>query len=111
MSPHYGTIKRVIEFIEKNIGNRILLNDLSQLTDLSPNHFHKIFTETMGITPNVFIIKMKLDKAKELLIRTTLPISEISSLCGFENIPYFSYLFKKQVELSPGEFRKRHSYI
>jgi AraC-like DNA-binding protein len=111
MSPHYGTIKKVIEFIDENIEKKILLNDLAALTNLSPNHFHKVFSETMGITPNVFITKLRLDKAKDLLIRTDLTISDISAKCGFDNIPYFSYLFKKQIKLSPGEFRKKHSYI
>lgn len=111
LSPHYGTIKRVLEYIENNVEQKIMLDDLARLTNLSPNHFHKIFTEAMGITPNAYITKIKLDRAKELLIRTDLPISEISTRCGFENIPYFSYLFKKQVDVSPGEFRKRHSYI
>ena len=111
LSPHYGTIKKVLDYIEKNVDKKIVLDDLARLTNLSPNHFHKIFTESMGITPNVFITKIKLDSAKELLIRTDLPISEISARCGFENAPYFSYLFKKQIDVSPGEFRKRHSYI
>jgi AraC-like DNA-binding protein len=111
LSPHYGTIKKVIEFIDENIEKKILLNDLAGLTNLSPNHFHKVFSETMGVTPNLFITKLRLDRAKDLLIRTDLPISDISAKCGFDNIPYFSYLFKKQIRLSPGEFRRKHSYI
>ena len=50
-----------------------------------------------------FITKLRLDKAKDLLIRTDLTISDISAKCGFDNIPYFSYLFKKQIKLSSGE--------
>ncbi len=111
LSSHYVTIKHIIEYIEGNIEGKIALGDLSRLAGLSPNHFHRIFTRAMGITPNNFITKLKLDRAKELLIRTNLPVSEISVRCGFENIPYFSFLFKKNTDLSPGEFRKRHSYI
>jgi AraC-like DNA-binding protein len=111
LSPHYSSIKRALDFIEMNSEKKIVLRDLSELSNLSPNHFHRIFTQTMGMTPNTYITKIKLDKAKELLIRTDLQISEISVRCGFENIPYFSYLFKKQTNLSPGEFRKSHSYI
>ncbi|MDP4181243.1 MAG: AraC family transcriptional regulator [Bacillota bacterium] len=111
LSPHYGIIKKVIEYIDENIERKIQLSDLSALSGLSPNHFHNIFTKTMGLTPNVFITKVRLDKAKEYLTRTDLPISEISLKCGFDNIPYFSHIFKKQLNLSPGEFRKMHSYI
>ncbi|TYQ16708.1 UNVERIFIED_CONTAM: AraC-like DNA-binding protein [Acetivibrio alkalicellulosi] len=111
LSSHYNIIKRVINYIDKNIDHKISLSDISKLSDLSPNHFHRIFTQTMGLTPNVFITKMRIEKAKDLLIRTNHTISEISIMCGFENIPYFSYLFKRHIHLSPGEFRKRHSYF
>jgi len=110
-SPHHNVLKKVLDYIDANLEKKILLNDLAMISNLSPNHFHKVFTETMGLTPNAFISKIRLDKAKELLIRTDLPVSEISINCGFENIPYFSYLFKKHVCVSPGEFRKQHSYI
>ncbi len=111
LSPHFTTLKHVIDYIENNIENKMLLNDLSKMANLSPNHFHKIFTKTVGMTPNAFIIKCKLDKAKKLLTRTCLSVSEISEKCGFENAPYFSYLFKRHTTLSPLEFRKKHSYI
>ncbi|MCX7922346.1 MAG: AraC family transcriptional regulator [Clostridia bacterium] len=111
LSPHYSTIKRVVEYIRKNLSNKISLNILAQVADLSPNHFHKIFSETLDITPNEFITKLRLEKAKELLVKTNLPIAEIAVQCGFENTPYFSSVFKKQLNTPPGEFRKSHSYL
>ncbi|NLD47856.1 MAG: helix-turn-helix transcriptional regulator [Clostridiaceae bacterium] len=110
-TPHFKMIKRVMEHIEKNLEKKILLSDMAKLSDLSPNHFHRVFSQTTGFTPNEFITKLRIDRAKDLLVRTNSSVSEISLQCGFENIPYFSYLFKKQVNLSPGEFRKRHSFI
>jgi AraC-like DNA-binding protein len=111
LSPHFSSLKSVIEYIENNLENRIMLNDLSKMANLSPNHFHRIFTSNVGITPNEFITKCKLDKAKKLLTQTSLSVAEISAKCGFENAPYFSYVFRKNTTLSPLEFRKRHSYI
>jgi AraC-like DNA-binding protein len=110
LSPHYCTIKKVIEYINNNLGKKIVLNDLSKVANISPHHFHKIFTATVGITPNEFIIRCKLDKAKKLLTSTCYSISEISELCGFENSPYFSYVFKKHNALTPMEFKKKHSF-
>jgi AraC-like DNA-binding protein len=92
------------------LGKKIVLNDLSKVANISPHHFHKIFTATVGITPNEFIIRCKLDKAKKLLTSTCYSISEISELCGFENSPYFSYVFKKHNALTPMEFKKKHSF-
>ncbi|MDP4183156.1 MAG: AraC family transcriptional regulator [Bacillota bacterium] len=111
LSPHFNSLKVVIDHIEKNIDKKIVLNDLSKMANMSPNHFHKIFTKTMGITPNDYIIKHKLDKAKKLLTRTSSSVSEISNRCGFENAPYFSFVFKKLTTMTPIEFRRKHSYI
>lgn len=111
LSSHYVTIKRVVEYIKKNIHNELNLKILSEVAGLSPNHFHKVFTDTLNITPNAYIIKSRLDRAKELLAKTSLAIAEIALKCGFENTPYFSYLFKKEVGVSPVKFRRMHSYI
>ncbi len=109
-SPHLNSLKSIISYIENNLEKKILLSDLSKMANLSPNHFHKVFTNALGITPNEFITRCKLDKAKNLLTRSSLSVSEISEKCGFENAPYFSYLFKKNTSFSPLEFRKKHSY-
>lgn len=110
-TPHSNVVKRAMEYIEKNLDKKIPLSVLAELSDLSPNHFHRVFSQTTGLTPNEYITKLRIDKAKDLLVRTNSPVSEISLQCGFENIPYFSYLFKKHINMSPGEFRRRHSFI
>lgn len=108
---YYAPLKRVTEYIEKNYGNKISLNKLSEIANLSSTYFHKVFTETLGITPNEYVTKVRVDKAKELLIRTDLTIYDIALKCGYENIPYFSYTFKKRLNISPSEFRKRYSFF
>ncbi|MDP4094114.1 MAG: AraC family transcriptional regulator [Bacillota bacterium] len=110
-SYHYPVIKKIIGYIQNNIAERLDLEVLSELSGLSPNYFHRVFTETLGITPNEYVTKIRLDKARELLAKTADPVSEVAFMCGYENIPYFSYLFKKNLGISPGEFRKRHSYM
>lgn len=110
-SPHFSLVKRSMEFIQKNLQNKIALSQLSSLSGLSPNYFHRIFTHTLGTTPNGYITALRLEKVKEMLVKTDVPVSEIALQCGFDNIPYFSCLFKKHLNLSPGEFRKKHSII
>ncbi len=107
--PHYYTIKKSLEYIELNQNKKIDLRELSCAAGLSPNYFHAVFTKTVGLTPNAYIIDLKMSRAKELLAGTDCSIAEISERCGFENIPYFSYLFGKRAGCSPSEFRKKHS--
>lgn len=107
----YKMLENVIEYIQNNIRSSLCLNELSDITNLSPNYFHKIFTESMGTTPNEYVTKIRLDKGKELLVRTATSIAGIAVECGFENTPYFSYLFKKQTLFTPGEFRNKYKYF
>lgn len=110
-TPYYSVVKKSIGYIKENLQNKIVLKHIAGQVGLSPNYFHKVFSAAMNITPAEYITKLRLDKAKEQLVKTNLCISEVALQCGFENIPYFSYVFKKQLNISPGEFRKRHSYI
>ena len=107
LSPHYASIKKVVEYIQLNYARKISLEKMSEIAGLSPNYFHKLFTDTMNISPNEYLIKLKLDKAKEFLATSDISISNIAFECGFENIPYFSHLFSKRFGIPPGQFRKK----
>lgn len=110
-TPHGRIIKKMMEYIQANLNSPLSLESLAKLAGLSPTYFHKIFHDITGVALNVYITKLRIEKAKELLIRTTTPVYHIAQECGFENIPYFSSLFKKHQKISPAEFRKKHSYV
>lgn len=108
---HYTAVKRAKEYIDSNMKQKITLEKIASIVNLSPTYFHKIFTDTLGITPTEYVTNVRIDKAKELLVKTSLPVYEVAIECGYENIPYFSYIFKNRTGAAPGEFRKRHSYF
>jgi len=108
---HYMAVKKAKEYIDTNLKQKITLEKLASVASLSPTYFHRVFTETLGITPTEYITNARMDKAKELLAKTNLPVYEIAIECGYDNIPYFSYVFKSRTGVAPGEFRKRHSYF
>lgn len=110
-SPYGAAVKRAVDYIENNLEARLSLEILAHQADLSPNYFHKVFRTTMGVTPNDFIAKLRLERAKELLVRTDMQVYKVASECGIENVPYFSHLFKKTLGISPQEFRKRYNYV
>ncbi|MDQ2084970.1 helix-turn-helix transcriptional regulator [Herbivorax sp. ANBcel31] len=111
MSHHFESLKDVIKYIENNIDSKLMLSDFSKIANLSPSHFHKVFTKNIGMTPHEFILKVKLNKAKKLLAKTCSPVSDISLQCGFDNTPYFCHVFKKNINMTPLEFRKKHRYM
>ncbi|HEX2954759.1 MAG TPA: AraC family transcriptional regulator [Bacillota bacterium] len=110
-SPYGSAIKRAVDYVRNNLETPLSLELLAHQADLSPNYFHKVFHETMGLTPNEFIIRLRLEHAKELLARTTMQVYKVAIECGIENVPYFSYCFKKHHGISPKEFRRRFSLI
>lgn len=111
LSPYGRVIEQTLDYINENISQKLSLIQLSDIAGLSPNYFHKIFTEVMKITPNDYITEARLNKAKDLLLRTNLQIYNIADQCGFNNVSYFSFLFKKSFRLTPVDYRNKHSYV
>ncbi|MBC7764932.1 MAG: helix-turn-helix transcriptional regulator, partial [Hyphomonadaceae bacterium] len=110
-SPHHKTLKKVLNYIERNFHQPIQLKDLASLAQLSPAHLHKIFTKTLAITPNQFILNRRLQKAKECLLKTDVAIYTVADLCGFQNAAYFTTVFHQVVGCTPSEFRLKSSYL
>jgi transcriptional regulator GlxA family with amidase domain len=59
----------------------------------------------MGVTPNNYILKLRLDKAKYLLATTNMAIADIGCECGFLDNVYFSYVFKKKEGIQPSQYK------
>lgn len=109
-SPYGKAIQKAVNYIKENIRTALTLNELADLAGFSPSYFHRVFHDVMGITPNDYITKLRLERAKELLIRSNDPVHKVALECGINNIPYFSYIFKKRQGITPMEFRARHSF-
>ncbi|WP_238474483.1 AraC family transcriptional regulator [Maribacter algarum] len=96
-------IKKVIDLHRySNLG----LEDLAKLCNLSLSSFKREFTKVFNDSPNNYITNQKLQRAKELLRVTEMPVSEIAYGVGFNDPLYFTRTFKKKVGSSPTEFRQ-----
>jgi AraC-like DNA-binding protein len=105
-------VNKVIEYMRLNINNKITLTELSQLVRLSPAYLSKVFKEITGYSVIEFFNKIKIDKAKELIIDGDKKIKEVAKILGFTDEFYFSRLFKKIEGISPLEFYHKnvHGY-
>ena len=83
----------------------ISLNAVASVVNISPNHFSTIFSQEMGITFVECLTKLRMDAARELLLKTDLRTSEIGYQVGYKDPHYFSYLFKKTHGITPKAFR------
>jgi AraC-like DNA-binding protein len=99
-------IQRAVQFIRDNFQEKITLDDIASKVNLSPYYFLRIFRKSMGETPINYLIRYRLNEAKNLLYKTELSVSEIAFKCGFNSESYFITTFKKQNNLlTPSQFR------
>ncbi len=93
-------------FIMKNYNRNIQLRDVANHVFLSPNYFHKLFTQVTGVTPHQYIINQKINAAKKMLLESDTTITDIVINCGFSSQSYFNAIFKREVKITPNDYRK-----
>ncbi|HEX7028575.1 MAG TPA: AraC family transcriptional regulator [Gammaproteobacteria bacterium] len=100
-------LENIREYIDTHLDLDISLETLARLCGLSAYHFARMFKVSTGLPPHQYVIKRRLEKAKQLLSDTTLPILHIAMEVGYESHSHFTSIFKKAVGCSPSEFRRR----
>ncbi|MFD1064968.1 AraC family transcriptional regulator [Oceanobacillus locisalsi] len=98
-------IKQAIAFIEDTFQKDIKLEDIANHVYLSPYYFSRMFKKLMDSSPIQYLINYRVNHAKKLLHNTNLPIEEIAAGCGFNSASHFITTFKKNVNMSPKQFR------
>lgn len=104
----YGeVISKAQEYIRQNFKQQgISLHSVSKEVNISPNHFSTIFSQETGETFINYITKVRIEEAKNLLRITKMRTSDIAYEVGYNDTHYFSYVFKKNVGMTPKDFRK-----
>jgi AraC-like DNA-binding protein len=99
-------LKAPLAFIEANFARDISLNEVARIACMSPAHFCRFFKKVTGKTLTEYILRIRIDKAKEMLLRNNLSVSQIGFEVGFENPSYFHRIFRRFTRLTPREFLK-----
>ena len=99
-------IQKVLDFISYHYANPITVMDMSRLVALERSYFCRTFKNAVGVSPKDYLTKFRLDKARQLLTETTLPIGKVSEAVGFQSFSSFSRLFTTQYQQSPSQYRK-----
>ena len=84
------------------------IENMAELSNLSKEHFHKLFKKEIGQSPIQFLRFLRLEKAKELLETTNLRIKEIICAVGIHNQAHFVRDFKKAYVFKPNEYRQKY---
>ena len=99
------TLATVREHIDRHFAKALTINKLAALARLSPFHFIRSFRAAYGQTPHQYLRDRRVERAKELLATTVIPVTEVCDKVGFRSLGSFTTLFRKQTGETPAEYR------
>ena len=99
-------ITRVRAYIAVNISKPILVRDLARLVDLSVSHFSRAFIENFGEPPSAYVLRCRIERAKELMMTTDRQLCEIALESGMCDQSHFTRSFRRIVGTSPNIWRR-----
>lgn len=98
---------QVADYVNEHLAQEIKISELAQLTRMSHFHFSRLFKQAFGISPHQYVIEQRVEKAKQLLKQSQLPIVEIAMLCGFSSHSHLGKCFRQYTRMSPKQYRER----
>ena len=98
-------LRLVKEYIEANLANTITLSDLAAIANVSRSHFSRAFRASTDIGAHRYIIRKRIEQAKQLLAGGTMPIAEVALAAGFGNQSHLTTHFRREVGITPARFR------
>ncbi len=100
-------LDKVREYVDRHYKKPLTVERLADLAGLSTFHFIRAFRAAFGETPHQYLRARRLDRAKELLVTTAYPVTEICDQIGFQSLGSFSSLFRRLTGETPAEYRAR----
>ncbi len=103
-----GPVERAVQFMEQHFADPTLaVAHIAARAGLSPYHFSRLFREQTGLSPWAYLLRVRMQRARDLLISTQRPLKEISQLTGFRDYSYFGRTFRQLTGQTAGSIRRR----
>lgn len=106
-APLSDPVKAALDYMAQHLSEPFGLREVAEHVHLNPSYFSALFKEQLQMTFSEYATRLRLQKAKELLLQTNLPIAEIAEQVGYQTAKYFSKLFKEYEGHSPGLYRQQ----
>lgn len=108
---HSDVVFKAAEYVKNHFAEKITLDDAAEYVALSKSYLSRIFKEETGESLTGFINKVRIDRAKLMLLGNETALIEVASQCGFEDQSYFTKVFKRLVGVSPKRYRESRGNI
>ena len=103
-------LSAVVNRINRHYAENLSADDYAAMCCMSKSRFEHIFSETVGMPLRAYVIRTKIDKAKDLLKNTSLSVRQVGEAVGIADTNYFSRVFKKNTGKTPFEYRKKRNF-
>lgn len=107
VSRNLDGLRNAREYIRNHLGERLSLEGMAAVAELSPSHFARLFAAYTGHTPYDYLGRCRISHAKFLLARNEHPIKEIAVLAGYADVHHFTRAFRKHTGQTPGRYRAK----
>jgi len=101
-------LKRVLDYVEQNLADKISLQDLATVAGLSRMHFAAQFRAAMGMRPHEYLLKRRIEQAEELLKQNEVSLVEVALMVGFQTQAHFTTVFKRFAGDTPYQWRSAY---
>lgn len=99
-------IRMAKQYVQRHYSQPITLEDVCEVVGFSSSYFSSLFKKETGEGFAKYLTRVRMERAKELLQQTSLPVSEICAQVGYSDLKHFTQNFKKETNLNPGQYRK-----
>lgn len=102
----FSRVAKVVDFIHKKLDEKISIEEMAALAGMSSNNFHRVFKEALNDTPVQYIKKVRLNKARQLILHHNMKAVQASERVGYDSPTQFSREFKRYFGTTPGKVRE-----
>jgi AraC family transcriptional regulator len=101
-----GRLRKIKEFVGAKMDDDLTLCEMAQSVDLSSAHFSRMFRKSTGVTPHQFVLRQRVERAKEMLRSADARVMDVAVACGFKTQQHFAQIFRRARGNSPTEYRR-----
>ncbi|WP_394002466.1 helix-turn-helix domain-containing protein [Luteimonas sp. WGS1318] len=101
-------LRRAQDLLRANLAGRVTLAELAGVCELSIRHFTRAFRASTGTSPHGWLMRLRVERARDLLVDRHVPLGELALACGFADQSHFTRVFHQHLGMSPGAYRRLH---
>jgi AraC family transcriptional regulator len=102
-------LRRVVELVHAKIDDEVTLDELAESAGLSTAHFSQMFRKSTGESPHQFVLRQRIERAKQMLRAPEVRVMDVAVACGFKTQQHFARVFRQLCGASPTEYRQELS--